>query len=459
MANNIVTTKNTLDVDGTTDISNKLNALRTAEDNEALYNDMITVRTRLSNELIAAQAAGNTAEVTRLNDEIQNWSDTTWADLKILEYATDVIDAQQELADARQFEYRSNIDWNRAKLEHLSRTDEAGLATLKKTLVDGLKATLPPLEEACTHETEIRDRIKVKYDAASSKKSTLQADFLQAERDYNTLNGQACVNTFFYQERLEFFSDEQVRLQALEADVQKLLDGDSNVVPITGGTRGLGLTTGLTDLLATANTNRTTVCDRVTEVNRVIGLYEAYSYDGGEAAVVDPITISYTRWGAIQYWSSYSPDLSAYDPSCAETEPKYTAAYNKLMVDPENADKRAEFTTCTGVAVPAPAFGKTIPDYQQDAANDVTAAEGVLAASKATIASLTVTINEKIAEELRLRNLATQQRADYAIRVTAAHLHAETCPPLLNPIPGFEAEIVRLETVITDETIVLATKW
>ena len=78
--------------------------------------------------------------------------------------------AQDELDAARLFEYRSNIFWNQAKLAHLARTDEAGLATEKATLVDGLEATLPPLEEACTAETTIRDRIQVKYDAAIARR-------------------------------------------------------------------------------------------------------------------------------------------------------------------------------------------------------------------------------------------------------------------------------------------------
>lgn len=45
------------------------------------------------------------------------------------------------------------------------------------------------------------------------------------------------------------------------------------------------------------------------------------------------------------------------------------------MTDVYNADKRAAFTTCTGIAVPNPNFGKTIPDHQGEAAVDVATAE------------------------------------------------------------------------------------
>lgn len=45
------------------------------------------------------------------------------------------------------------------------------------------------------------------------------------------------------------------------------------------------------------------------------------------------------------------------------------------------------------------------------------------------------------------------------IRVSAKHLKAESCPPILEPIPGFEQDIVDFETSIVQETIVLATKW
>ena len=77
----------------------------------------------------------------------------------MISYADAVVTAEIELAAARTFEYESNIDWNEARLELLSRTDDAGLGTLQTELTDALEATLPPLEEACDHETEIRDRI------------------------------------------------------------------------------------------------------------------------------------------------------------------------------------------------------------------------------------------------------------------------------------------------------------
>jgi len=207
---------------------------------------------------------------------------------------------------------------------------------------------------------------------------------------------------------------------------------------------GYGLTTGLTDLLSTANANRTAVCDRVDEVNRVIAIYESYYYDGGEQAVVDSITISYDNWGSIETWSSYNPNLSAFDPSCAETEPEYASKVTELLVDPYSADKRATFTACTGVPVPAPAFPNQISYYQTQAASDVTVDQDALSNSEQLITDLSSQIDAKIAEELRLRRLANDQRVEYAIRVTAAHLKAESCPPLLNPIAGFEAEISRL---------------
>lgn len=191
----------------------------------------------------------------------------------------------------------------------------------------------------------------------------------------------------------------------------------------------------------------------------MIAIYEAYTYDGGKPVTYEDIVISYNNWGSIVTWSSYSPDLSAYAPACAETEPQYAAKFATLIADVYSAENRATFTTCTGVAITAPNFGKQITDYQADAAADVTTAETAKSDSLALIASLTVTINEKIAEELRLRNLAIAQRAEYAIKVTAAHLHAETCPPKLNPIDGYNIEIARLEQVIVDETLVLATKW
>ena len=131
--------------------------------------------------------------------------------------------------------------------------------------------------------------------------------------------------------------------------MQKLLDGDKFVTP--GTPQGLGLTTGLTELLATANSNRTVACDKLTEVNRVIAVYEAYTYDGGEPAVVDPIVIIYDSWGKIETWSSYRPDLSSFSLRCAATEPEYKKKVEALMVDPESEAKRTEFTECTGVSV------------------------------------------------------------------------------------------------------------
>lgn len=84
---------------------------------------------------------------------------------------------------------------------------------------------------------------------------------------------------------------------------------------------GYGLTTGLKELRDISIANRTVACDKVDEVNRVINIYEAYSYDGGKPVTYQDIQIYYNDWGQIQTWSSYNPDVSAYTPACASTEP------------------------------------------------------------------------------------------------------------------------------------------
>lgn len=188
LKSNIDTTKDTLDNDGTADLVAARQALEDAINARDLHSDAIVTRTRLANELMAKQVeydlAPTTAletEISDLNDKIQEWSIEADTQDLIQDYIDDVDTKQDELDNAIEFEYESRIDWNEARLEHLSRTSEADLATLKTELISALEATLPPLEAACTLETETEARLQGRYDVVEGKIFDLESDYDSAE--------------------------------------------------------------------------------------------------------------------------------------------------------------------------------------------------------------------------------------------------------------------------------------